>query len=94
MGRCGDFRPARLRRMARARRRDRLLLRDDALVELFFDAEELLGLFFLDAGDGDAGPAADDVLDVFAADDAGGGVVEVIFVAKSTQVFALFAFLV
>src|ERR1035441_6825313 len=38
---------------------DGLLLRDDALVQLFFNAQQLLRFFFLDAGDGDAGPAAD-----------------------------------
>ena len=80
--------------MARARARDRLLLRDDALVQLFFHAQQLLRLFFLDAGDGNAGPAADHVLDVFAAHDAGSGVVEVVLVAQGAQVFALLALLV
>ena len=75
-------------------RGDRLLLRDDALVQLFFHAQQLLRLFFLDAGDGHAGPAADHVFDVFAADDAGGGVVEVILVAQGAQVLALLALLV
>jgi hypothetical protein len=46
------------------------------------------------AGDGDAGPAGDDILDVFAGDDAGGGVVEVVLVAQGAQVLALFALLV
>ena len=63
-------------------------------MQLLFDAEELLRLFFLDGGDGDAGPAADDVFDVFAADDAGGGVVEVVLVAEGAEVVALLAFLV
>src|SRR5260370_11928341 len=74
--------------------RDGLLLRDDAFVELFFHAEELLGFFFLDAGDGNAGPAADYVVDVFAACDTGCRVVEVVLVAQSTQSFALLALLV
>ena len=74
--------------------RDGLLLRDDAAVQLFFDAEQLLRLFFLDRRDGNAGPAADHVLDVFAADDAGGRVVEVVFVAKGAQVLALLALFV
>jgi hypothetical protein len=39
-------------------------------VQLFFDAEELLGFFLFDGGDGNAGPAGDDVFDVFAGDDA------------------------
>ncbi len=50
--------------------------------------------FFLDRRDGHAGPARDHVFDVFAADDAGGGFVQMIFFAKSAQVLALFAFLV
>ena len=45
-------------------------------------------------GDGNAGPAADHVLDVLAADNAGGGVVEVVFFAQGAQVLALLAFLV
>src|SRR4051794_1457100 len=50
---------------------NRLLLRDDALVQFAFDAKQLLRFFFLDRGDGDAGPAGDNVFDVFAADDSG-----------------------
>ena len=63
-------------------------------MQLFFDAEQLLRLLFLDAGDGNAGPAADDVFNIFAAHDAGGRVVEVILVAQGAEAFALFAFLV
>ena len=63
-------------------------------MQLLFDAEQLLRFFFLDGGDGNAGPAADDVLDIFAADDAGGGVVEVVLVAQGAEVVAFFAFLV
>ncbi len=66
---------------------DRLLLRDDALVQFFFDAEKLLRLLFLDRGDGDAGPAADYVFDVFAADDASGGVIEVVLLAQGCAGF-------
>src|SRR4029077_20677423 len=73
---------------------DRLILRNDALVQLFFDAQELRRLLFLDRHDGHAGPARHDVLDVLAADYAGGRFVEMIFFAKSAQVLALFAFLV
>ena len=51
-------------------------------------------LFFLDRSDGNAGPAGDHVFDVLAADHAGGGLVEMIFLAKSAQVLALFAFFV
>ena len=51
-------------------------------------------LFFLNRGDGHAGPARYHVLDVLAADNAGGGFIEVVFFAKGAQVLALFAFLV
>ena len=63
-------------------------------MQLFFHAEKLLRLFFLDGGDGYAGPAGDDVFDVFAGDDAGAGLVEVVLVAEGAKVFALFALLV
>ncbi len=49
MGRFGILQ-ARARAANGARQRgDRLVLRDDALVQLFFDAQQLLRLFFLDA---------------------------------------------
>src|ERR1700723_1903529 len=51
---------------------DGFVLRDDPLVQLFFDAQQLLRLLFLDGSDGDAGPAAYHVLDVFTPDNAGG----------------------
>src|ERR1700680_939910 len=73
---------------------DRLVLRDDALVQLFLDAQQFLRLFFFDRGDGHASPARDDVFDVLAVDYAGGGFVEMIFLAKSAQVLALFAFFI
>ena len=94
MGRFGLLRPARLRRMARARALMDFVLRDDALVQLFFDAQQLLGLFFLDRSDGNAGPARDDVFDIFAVDYAGGRFIEMIFFAEGAQVLALFAFFV
>src|SRR5437899_2698194 len=71
-----------------------LVLRDDALVQFFLDAQELLRLFFFDGGNRYAGPARDHILDVLAADNAGRGFVEMIFFAKSAQVLALLAFLV
>src|SRR5690348_7279323 len=73
---------------------NRLVLRDHPLVQLFFDTQQLLGLFFLNRGDGHAGPARYHVLDVLPTDNAGGGFIEVVFFAKSTQVLALLAFLV
>src|SRR5207302_2619981 len=73
---------------------DRLVLRDHALVQLFFDAQQFLGFFFLDRGDGHAGPARYHVLDVLPTDNAGGGFIEVVFFAKGAQVLALFAFFV
>src|SRR5689334_2038689 len=39
--------------------RDRLLLRDNALVQLFFHAQQLLRLLFLDRGNRHARPAGD-----------------------------------
>src|ERR1700692_2263611 len=63
-------------------------------MQLFFDAEQLLGFFFFDRGDGDAGPAAYHVLDVLPTDNAGGGFIEVVFFARGAQVLALLAFFV
>ena len=94
MGRAGDLRPARERADRAGQGGDRLILRDDALVQLFFDAEEFLRLFFLNGGDRDAGPAGNHVFDVFAAYDAGGGVIEMILLTQRAKVFALFAFFV
>src|SRR3979411_1111207 len=63
-------------------------------MQLFFNAQQLLGFFFLDRGDRHAGPARYHVLDVLPTDNAGGGLIEVVFFAKSAQVFALLAFFV
>src|ERR1700690_3682 len=73
---------------------DGFFLRDDALVQFFFDAQQLLRFFFFDRSDRHAGPAAYHVLDVLPTDNAGGGFIEVVFFAKSTQVFALLAFFI
>src|SRR3984957_11707889 len=70
------------------------VLRDDSLVQLFFNPQQLLSFFFLDRSDGHAGPTRDHVLDILAADYARGRFVQMIFFAKSAQVLALFAFLV
>src|SRR5579864_7948745 len=73
---------------------DRLVLRDDPLVQLFFNAEQLLRLFFFDRRNRNAGPARNDIFDIFAVHDTGRRLVEMIFFAKSAQVLALFAFFV
>src|SRR5581483_760345 len=61
---------------------DCLVLRDDALVQFLFDAQQLLRLFFFNRSDGNAGPAGYHVLDVLPTDNAGGGFIEVVFFAK------------
>ena len=75
-------------------RRNRLLLADDALVQLFFDAQQLGDLLFLDRGHRDAGPARHHVFDIVLGDAAGGRVVEVVLLAELAHVLALFALLV
>ena len=65
-GRLGSLSPARVRRIARRERVDRVLLADDPLVELVFHAKELRGLLLGELVDRDAGPVrehlGDDVL--------------------------------
>src|SRR6202047_491334 len=73
---------------------DRFFLRDDALVQFFLNAQQLLGFFFFNGRDGHAGPTRYHVLDVLPTDYAGGGFIEVVFFAKSAQVLALLAFLI
>src|ERR1700687_3913848 len=73
---------------------DRFLLRDDALVQLFFNPQQLLGFFFFDRRYGHAGPARYHVLDVLPTDYAGGGFIEVVFFAKGAHVLALLAFFI
>src|SRR5438552_10432563 len=75
-------------------RADGFVLRDDALVQLFFNAQQLLSFSFLDRRDWNARPARYHILDVLPTDNAGGGFIEVVFFAKGAQVLALFAFLV
>src|ERR1019366_5532243 len=64
------------------------------LVQLFFDAQQLLRFFFFNRGDGSTSPARYHILDVLPTDNAGGGFIEVVFFAKGAQVLALLAFLV
>ena len=75
-------------------RRNGLLLADHALVQLFFDAQQLGDFLFLDGGHGHAGPARHHVLDVVLGDAAGGGIVQVVLLAELAHVLALFALLV
>src|ERR1051325_2973909 len=49
-------------------RRDRQTLRDDALVQLGFDPQQLLRLFFFQGVNGNSGPASNHVFDVVARD--------------------------
>jgi hypothetical protein len=63
-------------------------------VQFLLDAQQLLRFFFFDRGDRHAGPARDDFFDVFAVHDAGGRLVEMILLAQSPKVLALFAFFV
>ena len=73
---------------------DGLILRNDALVQFFFDAQEFLRLFLFDRGDGHAGPPRDDIFDVLAVDHPGRRFVEMILLAQGAQVLALLAFFV
>ena len=94
MGRLGDFK-SRTRAADRAGQgADGLVLRNHALVQLFFHAQQLLCLFFLDGGHGHAGPAAYHFLNVLAGHNAGGGLIQVIFLAQGAQVLALLALFV
>ena len=60
-------------------------------MQLFLDAQQFLGFFFLDRGNGHAGPARNHVFDVLAVDYPGGRLVEMIFLTQGAQVLALFA---
>src|SRR6185369_1208597 len=73
---------------------DSLVLRDNALVQFFFDAQQFLRLFFLDRVNRNTGPAADHFFDILSVYDAGGGFIEVVLFAKGAQVLALLAFFV
>ena len=68
MGRLGSLRPARERRMALATTRQRRVLADHALAQALFHLDELLHFAFEHARDGNAGPLADDLGDVFLVD--------------------------
>ncbi len=69
------------------------VLADDALVEFRLDAQEFLLFVFLDGSDADAGPARNDLFNVFAGHDARRGVVQLEAFAESAQVFLFLALL-
>ena len=73
---------------------DRLVLADDALVELVLDAQQLRHLFLFDRGHRDAGPARHHLLNVLARNHAHGRFVDVVLLAQQAQVLPLLAFLV
>src|SRR5579864_4332718 len=73
---------------------DGFVLRDHAPVQLFFHAQQFLRLFFLDGGYGHAGPTAYHLLNVLTAHNAGGRLIQVIFLAQGAQVLALLALFV
>lgn len=60
IGRSGSLMPARARMMASATRVTALILTDDSPMQDLVEAQELVAFAFLEAGDGDAGPAGDD----------------------------------
>ena len=68
LGRLGSLRPARVRRMAREERLERLLLADDPVVELFLHAQELGRLLLGEAVDGNARPGGQHLGDDFLVD--------------------------
>src|SRR5256886_7159792 len=68
-------------------RGNRLVLTDDALVQFLFDAQKLLLFVFLDGSDGNAGPARNNLFDVFARDYARGGVIQLVPVPELAQIF-------
>src|SRR5580698_9445135 len=75
-------------------RGDSFLLADNALVQFFFDANELGDFFFANSGHRDAGPASDYVFDVVLGDHACGGIVQIVFLTQQAQILAFLALLV
>src|SRR6266436_6625659 len=75
-----------------SQRGDGLVLADDALVQLRLNAQQLLLLVFFYGRDANARPARNDLLDVFARDDARGGVVQLETLAQPAQIFLFLAF--
>ena len=73
---------------------DRLVLADDALVELVLDAQQLRHLFLFDRGHRDAGPARHHLLNVLARNHAHGRFVDVVLLAQQAQVLPFLPFFV
>ena len=68
IGRFGSDSPARLRRMALATARDRVVLADDALVEVLLEVDQLGRLGLHQPADRHAGPLRHDLGDVLGVD--------------------------
>ena len=68
---------------------DRVLLRDDPLVQLLLHAQELGRFLLLDRGDGDARPLGDDLVDVALGDVVAARAAHVPVLAHDVQVLAL-----
>ena len=73
---------------------NRLFLADDPPMQFVFNAQKFGDLFFFDRGHRDAGPAGDHIFDVLFGHDSGGGIVQIVLLAKLALVFALLAFFV
>src|SRR5271170_927650 len=68
-----------------------LVLTDDAAMQFFLNAQQLLLLVFLDRGNLNARPARDDLFDIFAGYDSGGGIVDFQFFAEDAQMLFFLA---
>ena len=90
----GRFQPRARTANRPSQRRDRLLLADDAAMQLFFDAQKLGDFLFADRRHGHAGPARDHVLDIVLGHDAGRGFVQVVLLAQLAEILALLALFV
>src|SRR5438445_12242952 len=74
-----------------SKRSNRFILADHTLVKFRFDAQQLLLLVFLNGSDGNAGPTGNHFFNILTADDAGGGVIQLVTIAQSAQRFLFLA---
>src|SRR6266404_343584 len=74
-----------------SKRSNRFILADHTLVKFRFDTQQLLLLVFLDGGDGNACPTGNHFFNILTADDAGGGVIQLVTIAQSAQRFLFLA---